>query len=173
MSPEAKEIEFIADKLWVWPATLFGVGYFPKMPGTAASLVTVPIAYALAGAGFWIYLSVSVILTFLSIPICGRAAKVLGQGDPSCVVLDECAGMLIALSPCAYFHPGGYLNGMACLAGFLLFRYFDIKKPLFVNKIQDLDGGLGIVLDDVGAGLLAALAGSACYAAAIQISALI
>ena len=134
------------------------------MPGTAASLVTLPIAFVLSETGILFYTVATIIVSVMAIPICGRAAKVLGQSDPSCVVLDEVAGMLVSFLPFSYIHfrtpwDGEPVNGAFVLfVSFCFFRFFDIQKPGPIQKLQNIDGGLGIVADDLLAGLMAALA---------------
>jgi phosphatidylglycerophosphatase A len=81
----------------------------------------------------------------------GRAEALIGQKDPGAIVVDEFAGYLVALA----FLPqtAGYL-----VAGFILFRAFDILKPFPVRELQNLRGGMGVMADDVAAGLLANVA---------------
>ncbi|MBI4179234.1 phosphatidylglycerophosphatase A [bacterium] len=153
MSPAANRAD--ASPLSVLIATLFGIGRIPKIPGTAASLVTLPLAHFLALSGFWPYLGICLLLTAVSIPICTRAEKALGEIDPHVIVLDEVVGMLIAYLPYAAFRFSDPWHS-TLLAAFLLFRYFDIQKPLGIRSIQRLPGGLGIVIDDVAAGAAAA-----------------
>ena len=157
MSPEANKPKSIAGKLCVQLATLFGIGTIPKCPGTAASLLTLPIAYILASKGWVFYLAVTSFVTILAVPICDRAAKLLGGGDPSCIVLDELSGMLISYAPLSYFSFDVHLSLMLAIPVFW-FRIFDIWKPGVVGKVQTIKGGWGIVLDDVIAGIFAAIA---------------
>lgn len=134
-------------------ATWFGCGYVPKGPGTAGSLGAIvagvplavhfqlpPWAFAVAallllGPGIW-------------------AASVVARGsgkDPQKVVIDEVIGQWIALAGAPA------LNGKYVVAAFVLFRVFDIWKPAPVRALEGIPGGTGIVLDDVMAGLYAAL----------------
>lgn len=130
-------------------ATGFGAGFLPWAPGTWGSLLALPLhallsmlapgQHALALAGIFLVAVLSA----------GAAEKILDRKDPGVVVIDEVMGMLITLIAVP-------ANPLAWLLGFGLFRFFDILKPWPVRSIdQRLNGGLGIVLDDVMAGLYA------------------
>jgi phosphatidylglycerophosphatase A len=82
----------------------------------------------------------------IGIPAATKVAKASGKKDPQFVVIDEVAGQLITLA-------GAPVTWKSLLAGFILFRAFDILKPPPVRQLEGLAGGVGIVLDDVGAGL--------------------
>lgn len=132
-------------------ATGAGSGYLPKAPGTWGSAVGVLLWLPLSRLEAAPYLAVVAVLFALGVFGAGAAEKILDRPDPSIVVIDEIVGQLIALS-FAPAHPA------ALLAGFLLFRFFDILKPFPVGWIdRHLHGGLGIMLDDVAAGLYALL----------------
>ena len=90
-----------------------------------------------------------VFFTIIGIIASERLANEWHDEDPSEVVVDEFAGMFLA---CLLIAP----NAIGIAAAFIFFRLFDVWKPGFINKLQDLPGGRGIVLDDVGAGLVAA-----------------
>lgn len=132
----------------VWLATVFGAGYFPLAPGTFASALTVLACFALGafGHGYWLLAAAAL----LFVPACwaaGVAERVLGGRDPGRVVIDEALGQMITL---AAVPAGGWKYG---LAGFILFRIFDIAKPFPIRRSERLPGGAGIVVDDVIAGL--------------------
>ena len=130
-------------------ATGFGAGYAPVAPGTAGSALGVLLFYLLPPLPPVFYAGILVAITLCAVGIAGAAERTLGTKDPPQVVIDEVAGQLIALA----FLPAhwGYL-----LAGFLLFRLFDIAKPWPANTInRHMKGGAGIVLDDVVAGVYA------------------
>jgi Phosphatidylglycerophosphatase A and related proteins len=132
-------------------ATGAGSGYLPVAPGTWGSAVGVLLWLPLSRLGIVPYFAVVAVLFVLGIFGGGAAEKILDRPDPSIVVIDEIVGQLIALS----FVPA---HPAALLAGFLLFRFFDILKPFPVGWIDcHLHGGLGIMLDDVVAGLYAML----------------
>ena len=124
-------------------------GYAPVAPGTAGSIVGLLLFYVLAPLPTALYCAVTCIFTLLAIGLAGKAEKFLGVNDPPLVVIDEIAGQLITLAAL----PAHWIY---MLAGFFLFRLFDIIKPWPANKInRDMHGGSGIVLDDVVAGLYA------------------
>ena len=87
-------------------------------------------------------------LTVLSIVLSSRPQEVFGKDDPREVIIDECAGQLIT-----FFFVPLTLNNLAL--GFLLFRFFDIVKPFPIYKMEELEGGIGITMDDVVAGVFA------------------
>ena len=91
---------------------------------------------------------VAVVVTLLGIPPSSTVARESGQKDPGFVVIDEVAGQMIALIGCP-------LNWKYLLAGFILFRSFDIVKPFPLRRLEKLPAGTGIMMDDVGAGLYA------------------
>lgn len=148
----------------VYPATLFGVGFVPKIPGTVASFVTLFPAYWLSSQGPGLCWAVTICVAILAVPVCGRAARALGQSDPRCIVLDEVAGMLIAFAPFSIITPDGERAPIHfLLITFAWFRYFDVQKPVGIDQVQSLRGGWGIVADDVLAGIYAAAAGILFY----------
>jgi len=126
-----------------------GAGYAPVAPGTAGSIVGLLLYYLLATLPPARYCAVTGIIIMLAIGLAGKAEKFLGAHDPPQVVIDEIAGQLIALAVLP-------VHWTYILAGFLLFRFFDITKPWPAGAIdRDIRGGAGIVLDDVVAGLYA------------------
>jgi phosphatidylglycerophosphatase A len=135
----------------VWLAVFFGAGRLPWAPGTWGSLAALLLFYPLGGHP-WVLAGVTVLLTAISIPACTVAEEVLGETDPSCVVVDEVVGMGVAMS----FLPQQHFFYYA-ISAFVLFRLFDIWKPFPWRKLQHLPGGWGIVVDDLGAGLYANL----------------
>jgi phosphatidylglycerophosphatase A len=124
-------------------------GYLPKAPGTWGSLLALPIHLALVQLPRDFYFMSLGGILLLAVWTAGSAEKILDRADPAEVTIDEIAGMLITFIG-APNHP------LAWLAGFALFRFFDILKPWPVNFFdQRFHGGLGIVLDDVMAGIYA------------------
>jgi phosphatidylglycerophosphatase A len=153
-----------------------GVGYLPLAPGTWGSMVGVGLYLLLRLASLrfinvlhsgnvvnrplieslytTLSLAVIICLTAAGVWAATRAEKLLGRKDPGAVVLDEVAGQLIAF----LFIPLSLnLKWWLVLAGFLLFRAFDIWKPYPVRRLEALESGLGIMADDVLAGIYAAV----------------
>lgn len=134
-------------------ATVFGVGYMKPGPGTwgsaAGLLLWAVLAYRLpASARTPANIVLAVVITLIGIPAATQLARAFSKKDPQFVVIDEVAGQLIALV-------GAPLTWKTFLAGFILFRAFDIVKPPPVRQLEKLPEGTGIVLDDVAAGLYA------------------
>src|SRR5689334_11990198 len=133
-----------------------GVGYLPLMPGTFGSLVGVGIFLLLGrlmiGAALIAVLIVAV--TLAGIWAGTRIEQLSGRKDPGKVVVDEVAGQLIALFPLTIF--AHWSTGLVILS-FILFRFFDIVKPYPANRLQELDGGVGIMFDDLVAGVYGAV----------------
>lgn len=150
-----------------WLATGFGSGYLRPAPGTWGSLAGLAawllLGWALRGNAFapWLLLAAPAVLTLLAVWAADRVVKESGQKDPSFIVADEWAGMWFALTPLVFtvtIQPQPWsLWAARLVAPFLLFRLFDIWKPGPVDAAQRLPGGWGVVMDDVLAGLLAAL----------------
>lgn len=141
---------------WAWlTGTFLGIGLLPGGPGTWAALATTIVWYFAARAAHstpnWLSIATliaAVVVTLLGIPAASIVERESGCQDPGHVVIDEVAGQLVALifAPCDLGH--------AALA-FVLFRIFDIWKPQPVRRLERLHGGLGIMMDDVAAGVYA------------------
>jgi len=135
-------------------ATVFGIGMIGKGGGSVAAAVTCAIwwllaAYIIPSPWIWpLTLLLSIIVTMRGIRWSEVVARELDKDDPSEVVIDEVAGQLIAL----LWAP---LRWPYVLAAFILFRIFDIFKPPPIRQLESLHGGLGIMMDDVGAGIMA------------------
>lgn len=131
----------------------FGSGLSPFAPGTIGSLAALPLWSMLAQCGRLSYAVLVLIAALFGIFICGRAAKALGEEDPKMVVWDEFVGLwlsLITMPSCDW---------RWIVTGFVLFRLFDILKPWPIYLIERrFSGGVGIVLDDVVAGIFSATA---------------
>ncbi len=135
----------------------FGVGYLPLMPGTFGSLVGVGMFLLLARANMPLVAVVVVLIlavTFAGIWAGSRIEQLSGRKDPGKVVVDEVAGQLIALFPLTLF---ARWSTVAVILSFILFRFFDIVKPYPANRLQELDGGMGIMFDDLVAGVYGAV----------------
>jgi len=132
-------------------ATVFGAGFFPVAPGTFASLLAaLGFRFAFSGLAPIAYASLVCGIILLGTWASSRTARLVGQKDPRRVVIDEVAGQLVALAAAPAEWPW-------VVAGFVLFRFFDILKPFPIRRLEALPGGWGIMADDVLAGLYAAL----------------
>jgi phosphatidylglycerophosphatase A len=140
-------------------ATAFGLGHLPKAPGTFGSLGAVLLAWTAGTQGNFpvLLVGLTVVVSMLGLWAANRASEALGAKDPQTVVVDEVSGQLIAyfglLFPSITLPNWKYL-----IAGFILFRAFDIWKPFPARRGEALPAGLGIMADDWIAGLYAALA---------------
>jgi len=134
-------------------ATFFGIGRLHPGPGTWGSAATV-LLWAAASHSLRPNLRtptvivLAILITLIGVPAATRVARASATKDPQFVVIDEVAGQLIALIAVP-------LAWKTFLAGFILFRVFDIFKPPPVRQLEKLPEGIGIVLDDVAAGLYA------------------
>jgi phosphatidylglycerophosphatase A len=141
-------------KGWTWAvSTVCSLGHLKPAPGTWGSAVGVGLWYALARLlpEPWLMpttLAGAAAVTAIGIPAATREAQRSGKKDPSHVVIDEVAGQLLTFA-------GAPLTWQTLLAGFILFRAFDVLKPPPVRHLESLPGGAGIVLDDLGAGVYA------------------
>jgi len=120
-------------------------GRSPVAPGTAGTVIGVLLYSGMKNLAPGAYLSFTVLICLLGIWAAGRAEKLLGCVDCPSIVIDEIAGYLVAMC----LLPSSW-QFMA--AGFVLFRAFDILKPWPLKRLQDLHGGAGVMLDDIGAG---------------------
>ncbi|HEX3685101.1 MAG TPA: phosphatidylglycerophosphatase A [Bryobacteraceae bacterium] len=135
-------------------ATWFGCGYFPWGPGTAGSVAAVAIAAALhryAQAGRMTLLLLVAVLVVPAAWAAGEAARAMQDDDPKQVVVDEVVGQWVTLLGASA------LSWRSFALGLVLFRLFDIWKPWPVRNFEKLPGGVGIVADDLAAGVYGAL----------------
>ncbi|MDD4913651.1 MAG: phosphatidylglycerophosphatase A [Methylococcales bacterium] len=129
----------------------FGSGLSRYMPGTLGTLAAVPLYLALLAGNNWIYLLVTLLSMVLGVFICDHAAQKLQAPDFGGIVWDEIAGFLVTMCWLPF-------SWQSLLAGFVAFRFFDILKPWPIGWLdKHVHGGLGIMLDDVAAGVFAAL----------------
>lgn len=146
------------NKLLSLLATLFGVGHFPKAPGTAGSLVALILGSVLIHYINWqVFLGIIMALFVVGIIAANAHQKRHGEHDSPKVVIDELVGMWVVLFPLEAF--GSQLGDFRYdgVAAFILFRIFDIWKPWPVSWAdKEIKGGLGVMLDDVIAGVMAA-----------------
>ncbi len=133
-------------------ATGAGSGYAPIAPGTFGSLVGLVLYFPLSWLGPWPYLGLALAITWGGALVSSRAEAILGRKDDQRITIDEVAGVLLAL---AFLPP----RIDVVVAGFILFRLFDIWKPPPCRKVESLPGGWGVMADDVVAGIYANLCG--------------
>ena len=130
----------------------FGSGLAPKAPGTFGTLAALPIWWALVQFPWPVYVAALLLVIAVGPWLCGRTAEDLGEHDHGGIVWDEIAGYLLTMlfvlnQPASWYWP---------LAGFLLFRLFDIVKPWPIGWLdRHIHGGSGIMLDDLVAALYA------------------
>lgn len=139
----------------VWLATWFGCGFMPKAPGTWGSLGALPVGLALFHyLGFWHFMNAIILVTLIGYWASDRFDKAAGTHDSKMIVIDEVAGQWIALIPVLHFTG---LNPLLIFCAFILFRLFDVLKPWPVSYFdQKIIGALGVMGDDIIAGLYAA-----------------
>jgi len=144
-----RPVNAFSKKAVLFLVTGAGAGYVPRFPGTAGTLVAIPFSLALnrlAVSHFALGALIVVGSIFCAVWLSTKGSEILKQKDPQIIVIDEIVGFLVAnfLAP---------LRWTALLWSFLLFRFFDIAKVFPTNKLEELPGGAGIVLDDVMAGV--------------------
>lgn len=139
-------------------ATIGPVGRIKKAPGTWGSVVGIAFyAVLFHFASPIAYIFLAALSAYFAVAICDAAEKRLQMRDPGMIVLDE-----VVAVPLVFLGMGGYGGVISShggwpvlVAGFALFRFFDVLKPLGISKLQNLPGGLGCVADDLAAGLAA------------------
>ena len=138
-------------RLILFLATGFGVGYARWAPGTLGTLVGLPLCYGLTRLPLSVALAGILIFIFFAIWIAEAAERELGRKDPGCIVIDEMAGLMVTMVGLPW-------NVTTIVGGFLLFRLFDIVKPFPIRQLERrFKGGIGIVIDDVMAGIIASI----------------
>ena len=154
MNPRESWARFLPSPVIFNLATLGPLGRVARAPGTVGSLAGVcwftVVFFPLGWFGYFLTLVLSV---YGAVELCGEAERRMFKSDPGEVVLDEFVAVpvcFLGLQP--YLSASGYAWAVI-LAGFLLFRIFDVLKPLGINRLQDLPGGVGVVADDLGAAL--------------------
>lgn len=142
-------------KPYTWLATWFGCGLLPKAPGTWGSLGALPVGIAIYYyLGFWNFVIGIILVTLIGYWAADRYDKAIGSHDNKAIVIDEVSGQWIALIPVFYFVN---INPFLIFLAFLLFRVFDVLKPWPVSYLdKNVEGALGVMGDDVIAGLFAA-----------------
>lgn len=154
------------DRLVYWLGIGLGSGLPRRAPGTWGTVGGLIVAIPLLSLGFVPFLMITILACFLGNAICGRTSELMGGHDNPHIVWDEWAGMWLTVLPLSYM---GIANGsfwqniiqiptiVAIIIAFILFRFFDIIKPPPIGWAdKKVAGGLGIMLDDIIAGVMAA-----------------
>ena len=139
--------KFLLLNFWHFLALGFGAGISKKAPGTLGTLVALPLFFLIAPLAFELQIGFVITLFFLGFHASNITSKNLRIKDPSCIVIDEIVAMLLILI---------LINTdlISFALSFILFRFFDIKKPFPINWVdRQVGGGLGIMLDDIIAAL--------------------
>ena len=138
-------------------ATFFGVGFFPKAPGTMGTIATIPLVLLLSHFGVFVYMGFTILLLPVGIMAAEFYEQDKGGHDHKEIVIDEVLGFLITM----LWLP---MTWQAILIGFVVFRVLDITKPLFIGYLdKKIQGGLGVMVDDVAAGIVASIIMQALY----------
>ena len=125
----------------------FGTGLIPKAPGTFGTLVAIPIVTAVSWLSIPLQFAVIATMFLIGCFVCQTVAKSLDDNDPGVIVWDEIVGYCVAMLMVPLSLP-------AIIAGFLIFRFFDILKPWPISWVEKkYSGGFGIMIDDVIAGV--------------------
>ena len=141
----------LKDDVVMFLATGFYIGNIPFAPGSFGSLLGLPFSFALTGISLAPAVLCTLLFIFFAIYIADVAEKILKQNDPGCIVIDEIAGMMVTLT-------GLPFNPITVVIGFILFRILDILKPFPIRYLDKrIPGGLGVVADDLAAGVIAHL----------------
>ncbi|HKS08392.1 MAG TPA: phosphatidylglycerophosphatase A [Pyrinomonadaceae bacterium] len=141
------KLDYLALAIATW-----GVGYLPLMPGTFGSLVGIGVFLLLGSLAPQLVGVVAI--TWAGIWAASRTERILRLKDPGKVVVDEVAGQMIAMLPLSLIWSVGKAG---IIVSFILFRLFDIFKPYPARRFERLRGGLGIMADDLVAGVYAAI----------------
>lgn len=127
-------------------STVFFIGYLPLVPGTFGSIAGVGLFYLLKGANSITYFLFILGIVVLGLITSGQTERLLNKKDPGCIIIDEVAGMMIALSFMPYDFKIIFLS-------FMIFRILDTLKPFPAGKLQYLRGSVGVMADDLIAGI--------------------
>lgn len=132
----------------------FGSGLAPKAPGTFGTLAALPFFFVFLWLPLWAYCLLLLFSFFMGIYLCEKTANDFGVHDHPAIVWDEFVGLWLTLLPLLIVG----VSSLGVVLGFIFFRFFDIVKPWPISYLdQQVHGGLGIMIDDVIAGVFAAL----------------
>lgn len=142
------------DRLAIFIATSAGAGFLPRAPGTAGSAAGVAVYVVMNMAGGGEYFVHAILFLLFAGTLAAQRVESLWGHDSQRIVIDEVVGQMIVFC----FAGPARLSWGAIFAGFVLFRVFDIVKPFPIRHLERLPGGVGVIADDVGAGLYALIA---------------
>lgn len=129
----------------------FGTGLSPFASGTVGTLPAVLLVALLAGVSLPVYLLVTVLICVVGVWLCDKTAEQMGTHDHGSIVWDEIAGYMVTMIAVP-------VNYWTLAAGFFVFRFFDVWKPGPIRTMDDkIPGGLGIMIDDIAAGVLSCI----------------
>ncbi len=138
----------LREKSVLFIATGCRIGNIPLAPGSFGTLAGIPICFFLSTIDIQIAILCIMIFLLAAVVISHHAEKILNTNDPGSVVIDEIAGIMVALA-------GMPFNTWVVVTGFIVFRILDIFKPFPINHMEKrLSGGIGIVMDDMMAGMI-------------------
>ena len=141
------------DYLAILVATAGGAGFMPKAPGTAGAVVGVLVYLSMHAAGASAYFPHAILLVLFAGTLAAHRVENFWGHDSQRIVVDEVAGQMIAYSLAGKTR----LSIAGIIVGFVLFRLFDITKPFPIRRLEKMPGGIGVMADDVGAGIFALL----------------
>lgn len=135
-------------KIVLFFSSAFGAGYIKYAPGTFGSIAGILLWILFIPQDFSFQAAAVTLMFFASVLFSSMAERIYKKKDDQRIVIDEVAGVWLSVA----FVPKTVLF---MVLGFVLFRIFDVSKPLFIKKLQNIKGGLGITIDDIAAGLIA------------------
>lgn len=146
LSKPALRVAAVRQWLTLSASSAFGLGYAPKAPGTFGTLAGLPLWYWLSGQAPWAWALFVLAFCAASVAVASAAERIYGAHDVQRIVIDEVAGLLVTSLAVPF-------SWRTALVAFVVFRVFDITKPLPIRWVdQRVAGGFGVVLDDVMAG---------------------
>ncbi|MCK9582049.1 MAG: phosphatidylglycerophosphatase A [Endomicrobiales bacterium] len=137
----------LIDNFMLVLGTGFGSGYLPRLPGTSGTVVAFFIWYFLFPTNNISSFYLTVFVALLAISVSWHCEAIFKIKDDQRIVIDEFAGFFVSV----LFLPKSLFFGVLA---FVMFRFFDIKKPFGIKKLQTINGGVGVVADDIAAGIL-------------------
>ena len=148
---QSSEARTLPDRIAIAIATAGGAGFAPKAPGTMGSVVGVGLFGLIAYSGWYsLYWPLLTAILFAGVWSAGHVERIYGH-DASKIVIDEVIGQMITIGFVS--RSGTSAMAIEVILGFLLFRFFDILKPFPLRRLERLPRGIGVVADDIGAGI--------------------